>query len=445
MKSTVVLLALAASAQAGGMRGTAAPAPAAAPAAGAAAAPASLAMHSPGAVIAHHEATNKLSNAVPMAFGNGAKPGSYIPSWAGAQMNANVKAIKDSWESQEGRLGYYGGHFGYGPSVHPELHQAYQWNPFQSPYGQVAGQPVTSAYKGAVPAGLPKETLAEMEKLNAAAPATLKSSLTPVTLPNGMRMNVPNTDLTQLGLPATPGAPVDANKLLGSPVTLPGTPEHYKDVTSRIINEQATVGAQMQQVQQVESQHAQRAAYLGAMMHQLQTQYLQAQHLDHLQKEYMEKMARRNAALGIDRHRVQNEYTLGAMLQQYNHIKQYEQHVRGVVTQIDTVKNNLMKEIMSYRQAIRKDTNAIKQLLDGKIPKSASGPAPTKEEEQLEKQEAAALKLSEKAAEKQKSADEAAVKANGDFINHVESALNKGPEDDSSGPAAGSSGASGSA
>lgn len=448
MKSAVVLLALAASAQAGGMRGSAAPpAPGAKPVVGAAAVATEQPLNSPGAMIMHHEATTKLANSIPMSYGAGAKPGSYVPSWAGAQMNANVKAIKDSWESQEGRLGYYNGHFGYGPSVHPDLHQAYQWNPFQSPYGKqgvatpgMPGLPATSAYKGAAPAGMPKETLAEMEKLNAAAPANLKAPLTPVTLPNGMRMNVPNGDLNALGLPTAPGVPVDANKLLGSPVTLPGTPEHYKDVTSRIINEQATVGAQMQQVQQVESQHAQRAAYLGAMMHQLQTQYLQAQHLDHLQKEYMEKMARRNAALGIDRHRVSNEYTLGAMLQQYNHIKQYETHVRNVVTQIDTVKNNLMKEIMSYRQAIRKDTNAIKQLLDGKIPSASgpSGPAPTKEEEKLEKQEAAALKLSEKAAEKQKSADEAAVKANGDFIDHVESALNKGPEDIS-----GPSGASG--
>merc|ERR1711968_381352 len=102
----------------------------------------------------------------------------------------------------------------------------------------------------------------------------------------------------------------------------------------------------------------------------------------------------------------------------------------------------LMKEIMSYRQAIRKDTNAIKQLLDGKLPKDASGPAPSKEEEKLEKEEAAALK----AAEKQKSADEAAVKANGDFIEHVESALNKGPEDSKeSKPSAESKAASGTA
>ena len=86
-----------------------------------------------------------------------------------------------------------------------------------------------------------------------------------------------------------------------------------------------------------------------------------------------------------------------------------------------------------------------KQLLDGKLPKDASGPAPSKEEEKLEKEEAAALKASEKAAEKQKSADEAAVKANGDFIEHVESALNKGPEGSSGSGAAGESGASGSA
>jgi len=431
MKSAVVLFALAASANAGGVRGGAEPAPAATPAVN------NVLASSPGAMLEHHAATTKLSNAVPMAYG--AKPG-YTPTWAGAQMNENVKAIKNSWEAQEGRLGYYGGHFGYGPSVHPELH-ANMWSPFSA----TPVSPVASAYNGIAPAGLPKETLAAMEKLNAAAPTTLKPSMTPVTLPNGVRMNVPNAELSQLGLPSTPGAPVDANKLLGSPVTLPGTPEHFKDVTARIMSEQATVGAQMQQVQAVESQHAKRAAYLGAMMHQLQTQYLQAQHLDHLQKEYMEKMARRNAALGIDRHRVQNEYTLGAMLQQYNHLKQYEQHVRGVVTQIDTVKNNLMKEIMSYRQAIRKDTNAIKQLLDGKLPKDASGPAPSKEEEKLEKEEAAALKASEKAAEKQKNADEAAVKANGDFIEHVESALNKGPEAISGSGAAGESGASGSA
>merc|ERR1712167_151629 len=88
------------------------------------------------------------------------------------------------------------------------------------------------------------------------------------------------------GIPAMPmqnGRPaVDANKLLG-------TPEHYKDVTTRILNEQANVGAQIAAVQAVETQHAQKAAYLGAMMHQLQQQYLQAQHLDHLQKTYMEK------------------------------------------------------------------------------------------------------------------------------------------------------------
>lgn len=39
--------------------------------------------------------------------------------------------------------------------------------------------------------------------------------------------------------------------------------------------------------------------------------------------------------------------------------------MRSVVSQIDTIKNNLMKEIMAYRQSIRKDTNAIKELLDG--------------------------------------------------------------------------------
>ena len=32
-----------------------------------------------------------------------------------------------------------------------------------------------------------------------------------------------------------------------------------------------------------------------------------------------------------------------------------------------------MKEIMTFRQSIRKDTNAIKEL-DGKLPSAASGP-----------------------------------------------------------------------
>merc|ERR1719313_3252940 len=121
MKSAVALSALAASAQAGGIRGSDSAVPVAA----------SPVPSSPGAVIAHHEATSKLSNAVPMAYSASSKSG-YTPTWAGAQMNANVKAIKDSWQAQEGRLGYYGGHFGYGPSVHPELHTAYQYNPFQT-------------------------------------------------------------------------------------------------------------------------------------------------------------------------------------------------------------------------------------------------------------------------------------------------------------------------
>jgi hypothetical protein len=402
MKSAVVLFCLAGAASAGTIRGApAAPAAAAVPVVPAAGTPEAI-EHA-----VKEAATSKSASMVPMGFANGAKPG-YVPTWTNGAMNANVKAIQDSWANQEGKLGYYNGHFGYGPNVHPDL--ASQVNPFVAP----------SAYAG-TPAG------------------TDASKLVPVTLPNGMKMNVPSayTGATTSSISSTPV--IDANKLLGAPVTLPGTPEHYKDVTQRIMAEQQTVGAQLQQVAQVETQHAQRAAYLGAMMHQLQTQYLQAQHLDHLQKQYMEKMARRNAALGIDRHRVQDEYALGALLQQYNGVKAYETHVRSVVSQIDIVKNNLMKEIMSYRQNIRKDTNAIKELLDGRIPgaSGASGASgPSGDEAKLEEKEAEALKLSQSAADKQKSADAASVKANEDFIQHVESNLNKGPDSSSSGPAA---------
>lgn len=404
MKSTaVVLFCLAGAASAGSLRASAA-------------APAAPKLEAPlwAAAAAHQEAILGTSSKIPMGFANGAKPG-YVPTWTNGAMNNNVQAIKDSWANQEGKLGYYNGHFGYGPSLHPDLART-PFNPFQAP----------SAYSGS-PAGVDA------------------SKLVPVNLPNGMKMNVPSA-YAPGALNSIPAVPtVDANKLLGAPITLPGTPEHYKDVTSRIVAEQQTVGAQMQQVAQVETQHAQRAAYLGAMMHQLQTQYLQAQHLDHLQKQYMEKMARRNAALGIDRHRVQNEYSLGALLQQYNGVKAYETHVRSVVSQIDTVKNNLMKEIMSYRQSIRKDTSAIKELLDGHIPGASgasggSGPAGISADEQrLEHEEADALKMSESAAEKQKTADAASVKANTDFIDHVESALSKGPGG-SSGPAAEGSG-----
>merc|ERR1711981_232592 len=127
-------------------------------------------------------------------------------------------------------------------------------------------------------------------------------------------------------------------------------------------------------------------------------------------------------------------------LNQYNSVKAYEQHVRSVVSQIDIVKQNLMKEIMTFRQSIRKDTNAIKQLLDGKLPsQGASGP-----EGKLEKEESAALALGEKAADQQKKADTDAVKANDEFINHIESALNKGPGGDSSGASGAAPAASGS-
>jgi len=403
MKSAVVLFCLAGAASAGSMRG----APAA-PAREAAAVPPAPTVGGNEETIAaavKQAATLKSSSTVPMGFANGAKPG-YIPTWTNGAMNSNVKAIQDSWANQEGKLGYYNGHFGYGPNVHPELAGA-------APTMPAGG----SAYSG-MPAGMDA------------------SKLVPVSLPNGMKMNVPGA-YAPAAAGSISGTPlVDANKLLGAPITLPGTPEHYKDVTQRIVAEQQTVGAQMQQVAAVETQHAQRAAYLGAMMHQLQTQYLQAQHLDHLQKQYMEKMARRNAALGIDRQRVQNEYSLGALLKQYTDVKTYETHVRNVVTQIDTVKNNLMKEIMAYRQSIRKDTNAIKDLLDGRIPGASGASGPSGEEAKLEKDEAEALKLSQSAADKQKTADEASVKANSDFISHVESNLNKGPEDSGSGPAA---------
>jgi hypothetical protein len=398
---------------------------------------------------------------VPLPSGGpyGMTKGGYVPQWSHQVLNNNVKAIKDNWAAQEGKLGYYNGHFGYNPSVHPDL-QGTAAPPMQ---GIQLPASLQSAYKGIAPAnaqapvipsmpymGQPSEKLDAMRQINDATAQAKQQvaaaqNMIPVTLANGIRMNVPSGEANALGIPAMPmqnGRPaVDANKLLGTPVTLPGTPEHYKDVTTRILNEQANVGAQIAAVQAVETQHAQKAAYLGAMMHQLQQQYLQAQHLDHLQKTYMEKMARRNAALGIDRHRVQNEYSLGGLLNQYNSVKAYEQHVRSVVSQIDTVKQNLMKEIMTFRQSIRKDTNAIKELLDGKLP-SASG-ASGGAEGKLEKEESAALALGEKAAEQQKRADGDAVKANDEFISHVESALNKGPGDEDASGSSGSSGSSG--
>ena len=70
---------------------------------------------------------------------------------------------------------------------------------------------------------------------------------------------------------------------------------------------------------------------------------------------------------------------------------------------------------------------------------AASGP-----EGKLEKEEQAALSLGEKAADQQKKADTDAVKANDEFIGHIESALNKGPGGDSSGASGAAPAASGS-
>ena len=465
LRTAIVLLCLVALANAGGLKGAPSRTPKVAEAkAEAAATPEAASLN-------HADATAKAGAKVPLPMGGpyGMTRGGYVPKWSHDIMNNNVKAIKDNWAAQEGKLGYYNGHFGYNPSVHPELQGAIV-PPYSVgiPTAGIPGLPnshpilgMASAYKGNVPAGAvappviptmpylgqPSQKLDAMRQINEATAATKQAvaatqNMVPVTLANGIRMNVPQGEAAQLGIPGVPmqgnKPAIDANKLLGTPITLPGTPEHYKDVTTRILNEQASVGAQIAAVQATETQHAQRAAYLGAMMHQLQQQYLQAQHLDHLQKQYMEKMARRNAALGIDRHRVQNEYSLGGLLNQYNSVKAYDQHVRSVVSQIDTVKQNLMKEIMTFRQSIRKDTNAIKELLDGKLPsEGASGP-----EGKLEKEESAALALGEKAAEQQKKADADAVTANDKFISHVESALNKGPGAEDGSGASGASGAS---
>jgi hypothetical protein len=458
LRSAIVLLCMVALVNAGGLKGAAPRVP-------------KQEEGSPESSVLNHAAEVGNSAAkVPLPLGgpHGMNRGGYVPVWSHQVSNNNVKAIKDNWAAQEGKLGYYNGHFGYNPSVHPDLQGAVVPPAQYGLQGIQMPAALQSAYKGIAPAnqppviptmpymGQPSEKLDAMKQINDATTQAKQQvaaaqNMVPVTLANGIRMNVPSGEANALGIPAIPmqsGRPaIDANKLLGTPVTLPGTPEHYKDVTTRILNEQASVGAQIAAVQAVETQHAQRAAYLGAMMHQLQQQYLQAQHLDHLQKTYMEKMARRNAALGIDRHRVQNEYSLGGLLNQYNSVKAYEQHVRSVVSQIDTVKQNLMKEIMTFRQSIRKDTNAIKELLDGKLPTASGASGP---EGKLEKEEQAALALGEKAADQQKKADTEAVKANDEFISHVESALNKGPgDDDASGASgsgsSGSSGASGSA
>merc|ERR1719420_2565928 len=121
-----------------------------------------------------------------------------------------------------------------------------------------------SAYKGNTPAapvipgmpyvGQPSEKLDAMRQINDATAQAKQSvnaaqNMVPVTLANGIRMNVPSGEANALGiqgLPMQSGKPaIDANKLLGTPITLPGTPEHYKDVTTRILAEQATVASKL--------------------------------------------------------------------------------------------------------------------------------------------------------------------------------------------------------
>merc|ERR1711968_434939 len=88
------------------------------------------------------------------------------------------------------------------------------------------------------------------------------------------------------------------------------------------------------------------------------------------QKKYLDQVARRSAALEVDKHRVQAEAQLAAVTMQYQQVRNHDEQLHQAQLKVNAAKEGLLKQAYAFRSVVRSDTEAINKLVN---PETSSG------------------------------------------------------------------------
>jgi hypothetical protein len=272
-----------------------------------------------------------------------------------------------------------------------------------------------------------------------------RNKMIPVRLPNGMTMQVPSDELASMpnALPNLnlPSAPFLSDHGVGDM----GASGQWRNRLAQVQNNIASQQAQFTQYSNLASEtmlgKEQESNRLQERLQSLQRSLVEAKKAAETQKEYLEQVARRNAALEVDKHRVQAEAQLAGITLEYQKVKAEADKLRQEMLKVAASKEGLMKQAYAFRSVVRSDTNAIEKLMKGGDKSSAEDSkerlAEDAKDKKAEASESASVDKSRLAFKKVEEANAEDLKATDTALEHMESPAFEVP--------AGGAGASGAA
>ena len=199
--------------------------------------------------------------------------------------------------------------------------------------------------------------------------------LTPVRLPNGMQMNVPSDELASMpnALPVLdlPSAPL----LRNGDAAADQWRQRLDQAQANIAAQQAQFTSYSDAASQSMMGKEQESEVLQVRLQQLTKSLADAKHAAEMQKEWLDQVARRNAALEVDKHKVNAEAQLAGITMEYQKVRAQDEKLRQDMLKVAAAKEGLMKQAYAFRSVVRSDTQAIKKLMDGGKTSSADAAA----------------------------------------------------------------------
>ena len=213
------------------------------------------------------------------------------------------------------------------------------------------------------------------------------SSMYPVTLPNGMTMNVPSDELAAYpnimpGIMQGPIVDLSGGSLMGVGLDESGAlrADGVNPWNARLAGTQAQIAQQQSMFNQYAMAGAQNMIgsqrlqeVLSARLASLQANLEQSKRQAEQQKKYLDQLARRSAALEVDKHRVGMEAQLAAVTMQYQQVRNRDEQLRQAQLKVNAAKEGLLKQAYAFRSVVRSDTEAIKKLVDPDAAMKVSG------------------------------------------------------------------------
>jgi hypothetical protein len=195
----------------------------------------------------------------------------------------------------------------------------------------------------------------------------------PVRLPNGMTMQVPSDELASmpnaipmLNLPSAPFLSTNDQ----------GASGQWRSKLAQVQNNIAAQQAQFSQYSNVASEtmlnKQQESQQLQQRLSALQRSLVEAKNAAETQKDWLEQVARRNAALEVDKHKVQAEAQLAGITLEYQKVKAEDDRLKQQMLTVAASKEGLMKQAYAFRSVVRSDTKAIQKLMNGGSTSGAS-------------------------------------------------------------------------